>query len=152
MIKKAALLTVWSFLSVLTLVITIVSIVQLRNVETSASQEEQFVFKKGNAKNEYLTYASLPQVKGEVTTDIKSADARPEILYQYLNKRSSPLAPYANYIVAISDTNGVDFRLPVAIAECESNLCQDGKYPSNSYNCWGYGVHSRGTLKFNSFE
>lgn len=152
MFKKTALLLVWGILSISTLAITTASLIQMRSLEAIADEEKPVVLKKPNTSNSNLAYASLPQVKGEVTTNIKAADARPEILYQYLSKRNSPLAPYANYIVAVSDNNGIDFRLPVAIAECESNLCQEGKFPPDSYNCWGYGIHSRGTLKFKSYE
>ena len=56
----------------------------------------------------------------------------------------------AEFIVATSDKYGLDFRLTTAIAQQESNLC---KYiPSGSYNCWGWGIHSRGTLGFASYD
>ena len=32
----------------------------------------------------------------------------------------------------------------------ESNLCK--KIPSGTFNCLGWGVHSKGTLGFSSFE
>ncbi len=49
-----------------------------------------------------------------------------------------------------SDKNGIDWRLLVAIAQQESNLCKT--IPENSFNCWGWGIHSKGTLKFSSYE
>ena len=38
----------------------------------------------------------------------------------------------------------------MAIAQQESNLCK--KMPKDSYNCWGYGVHSKGTLRFENYD
>jgi hypothetical protein len=80
---------------------------------------------------------------------VTPADARTEIIRQYLARYNSPLEPYAQLIVNISEKYGLDFRLLVAIAQQESNLCK--KIPENSYNCWGWGIHSRGTLYFSSY-
>lgn len=90
--------------------------------------------------------ASLPSVSGSVTTE----DARPEIIRQYLAFFNSPLESSAKTIVDASDMYGLDYRLLTAIAQQESNLCK--LIPSNSYNCWGWGIHSEGTLYFDSFE
>lgn len=94
-------------------------------------------------------YAALPDPIGKVSAAVTSADARYEILGQYLEKYSSPLAPYAEDAVKISEKYDLDFRLLVAIAQQESNLCK--KIPENSYNCWGWGIHSRGTMRFSSY-
>ena len=45
---------------------------------------------------------------------------------------------------------GMDFRLITAIAQQESNLCKI--IPPRTYNCWGWGIHSEGTLGFDSYE
>lgn len=60
------------------------------------------------------------------------------------------MEPYAPLIVSSADENGIDFRLTTAIAQQESNLCK--KIPAESYNCWGWGIHSQGTLGFATFE
>jgi len=86
----------------------------------------------------------------EITSDISTADARVEIIKNYLRFYKSPLEPYAQLIVAESDKNNLDWRLLVAIAQQESNLCK--VIPENSYNCWGWGIHTEGTLKFDSYE
>lgn len=91
-------------------------------------------------------YASLPSQQSLVTTTITSADARVEIVRQYLEKYKSPLLPHAELLVAVADQYNLDFRLLVAIAQQESNLCK--KIPEGTYNCWGWGIHSRGTLGF----
>ncbi len=77
-------------------------------------------------------------------------DARPLIIKRYLERYKSPLAPYADLIFEVSMTYGFDYYWIVAIAQQESNLCK--KIPENSYNCWGYGIHSKGTLRFDSYE
>ena len=47
-------------------------------------------------------------------------------------------------------TYGFDYRWIVAIAQQESNLCK--KIPEGSHNCWGYGIHQRGVLRFDNYE
>lgn len=95
-------------------------------------------------------YAALPHKVGEVLGTFETADARPVIIKRYLEKYSSPMAPYAELIVTVSDQYGLDWRLLVAIAQQESNLGK--KAPSNSYNAWGWGIHSQGTLRFSSWK
>lgn len=94
-------------------------------------------------------FASLPASTGQVAGAATVADARVEIIRQYLENYKSPLEPYAHNVVEISEKYDLDFRLLVAIAQQESNLCK--KIPPDSYNCWGWGVHERGTLGFSSY-
>lgn len=95
-------------------------------------------------------YAALPQRIGQVLGTFETNDARPIIIKKYLEKYQSPIAPYADLIVEVSDKYGLDWRLLVAIAQQESNLGK--KAPPDSYNAWGWGVHSRSTLRFSSWE
>jgi len=101
-------------------------------------------------KSGVSVYASLPGNIPSVTDFIESADARPQIVKGYLQNYRSPLLPYANFIVQTADKYSIDFRLITAIAQQESNLCKI--IPPGSYNCWGWGIHSKGTLGFSSFE
>lgn len=94
-------------------------------------------------------YAALPDPIGQVAGQATIADARVEIIRQYLQKYRSPLLPYAQNLVDTADKYDLDFRLLVAIAQQESNLCK--KAPPNSYNCWGWGIHSKGTLRFSNY-
>lgn len=100
----------------------------------------------GSAK----VYASLPNNFPSVSASIETADARPQIIRNYLLKYKSPLVGLEEYIVKKSDEYGIDFRLIVAISQQESNLCKI--IPPDTYNCWGWGIHSRGTLGFSSYE
>lgn len=95
-------------------------------------------------------FASLPTDLATTYGYVISADAREDILRQYLTYYKSPLAPYSKKIIEEADNNDLDFRLIVAIAQQESNLCK--VIPSETYNCWGWGIHSKGTLGFRSFE
>jgi len=103
--------------------------------------------KKLALSNQYEFYASLPQVLGSFTTAVQAADARPELLREYLKKYKSPLLPYTDLIISLSDKYEIDFRLIVSIAQCESNLCK--VIPPGSYNCWGF---ENGATRFLSWE
>ncbi len=152
MINKIFLLLGWSILTLVTFVISFISFLELSQTASMDKANKAMVAQIKPVANSYAMYTSLPSIVGKVQAQVYTADARSEILRQYLLKRNSPLAPYSDLIVNSSDQNGIDFRLPVAIAECESNLCQPGKFPDNSFNCWGYGINSAGTLRFTSFD
>ena len=92
-------------------------------------------------------YAALPETTGEVLGSAMEDDARPVIIQKYLEKYDSPLLPYAQDLFNASEKYGVDYRLIVAIAQCESNLCK--KSPSGSFNCWGF---ENGETKFLSWQ
>lgn len=94
-------------------------------------------------------FASLPEPVGTIEGQAQASDARIEIIRQYLETYNSPLLPYAQDLVSVADKYGLDFRLLVAIAQQESNLCK--KAPSGTYNCWGWGIHSKGTLGFANY-
>jgi len=101
-------------------------------------------------KSGIRVYASLPNSFPMVSEEVGSSDARAEIIGQYLTNYGSILEPYASLIVDTSDKYSLDFRLITAIAQQESNLCK--LMPQKSYNCWGWGIHSEGSLGFTSFE
>ncbi|KKT36042.1 MAG: hypothetical protein UW35_C0010G0051 [Candidatus Collierbacteria bacterium GW2011_GWF2_44_15] len=115
------------------------------NSETGLDQSAPFVF------------AALPSFENNVKTSVKVADARAEIIRQYLQKYDSPLVPQSELIVELSDTYNFDYRWLVAIAQQESSLCK--KIPENSYNCWGWGIYPEPSdptimkiTRFDSFE
>lgn len=95
-------------------------------------------------------YASLPNEFPKINDSIEIADARPELVRQYLMRYNSPLVNLSNFLVEQADLYGLDYRLIPAIAQQESNLCKI--IPPESYNCWGWGIHSKGSLGFNSYE
>src|SRR3989339_1127775 len=95
-------------------------------------------------------YASLPIDFPSISEKVQSSDARPEIIKNYLWRYKSLLFSFAGYIVQAADEFNIDYRLTTAIAQQESNLCKI--IPPNTYNCWGWGIHSEGTLGFSSYE
>lgn len=97
-----------------------------------------------------LVFSAIPPVENRVATAVDVADARAEILRQYLLKYDSPLVPYADLLVRVADENGFDFRWMVAIAQQESNLCK--RIPPESYNCWGWGIYGDKVTRFASYE
>lgn len=95
-------------------------------------------------------YAALPRENGAFTFSIKTDDAIPIILENYLRRYKSPLLPYVDLIIRLSSASKVDPRLIVAIAQQESNLGKNS--PLDCYNAWGWGIHSQGTLCFSGWE
>ena len=95
-------------------------------------------------------YQALPNSAGSVSFEVGTADARPVIIRQYLEKYRSPLVDQADHFFQISQKYNLDYRLLVAIAQQESNLGK--KVPDDTHNAWGWGIHSRGTLGFSSWE
>jgi len=113
--------------------------------ESSLNQNEPFVF------------AALPAFENNTKTSVKIADARAEIIRQYLKSYDSPLEPQAELIVELSDIYNFDYRWMVAIAQQESSLCK--RIPENSFNCWGWGIYPEPSnpsvlkvTRFDSFE
>jgi len=94
--------------------------------------------------------ASEEEVNSQSKSIINGADARPVIIEKYLEKYKSPLLPYAQEIFDLSETYGFEYYWIVAIAQQESNLCK--KIPDDSFNCWGYGIHKKGTLRFENYD
>lgn len=86
----------------------------------------------------------------KINEEIYGDDARPVIIRKYLEKYKSPLAPYSDLIYQLSKGYGYEYYWIVAIAQQESNLCK--KIPEGSNNCWGYGIHKKGTLRFENYE
>lgn len=100
--------------------------------------------------NSPLTFASLPKAAFEIKTALASQDARPLVIERYFERYSSPMVGTGQFIVDNADAHNVDPYLVVAIAQQESNL---GKLmPEACHNAWGWGIHSEGTLCFDSWK
>lgn len=133
---------------VITPITIFTSLLALSVLSHSSSNSKQVALINSIQQPQYGSriYASLPDPVGKVAGAATTADARVEIVRQYLERYDSPLEPHAKDVIEISEKYGLDFRLLVAIAQQESNLCK--KIPENSFNCWGWGIHSKGTLRF----
>ena len=110
-----------------------------------------------NHYGSYRMYASTPKTLGAATTAIKTEDAIPELVYQYLENYKSPMVDTSAQFVNIFRSYHINPIIPLAIAQCESNLGK--KMPKVSeesedicLNPFGLGIHSRGKLCFESWE
>jgi len=108
-----------------------------------------------------ITLISPQQVKAETAgtsavlmssfdTQQQDNDKRIQVLRAYLEKRNSPLAPYANVFVNEADKNNLDWRLVASISGLESSF--GIHIPTYSYNGWGFGVYGDNVLRFSSWE
>ena len=95
-------------------------------------------------------YASLPSDNSFISNEVVIQDARPLILKDLLMSYNSPLSEYSELLVKTSDKYGFDWKILTAIALKESGACR--VIPENSHNCWGWGIHSEGTLMFDNYE
>lgn len=100
--------------------------------------------------NKSLTFNSLPQTIFEIKTALAVKDARPVLIEKYFTRYNSPMTGLGEYLVQVADEHNVDPYLVVAIAQQESNL---GKImPPACHNAWGWGIHSKGTLCFDTWQ
>lgn len=94
-------------------------------------------------------YQALPATT-QILDNISALNVRIESVEKFLKAYSSPLTPFAEFIVLASDKYGIDHRLLPAVAMQESNLCK--KSPQGSYNCWGYGIYGGKILSFEGYQ
>lgn len=97
-----------------------------------------------------IAYAALPSATTQVYGEIGIEDSRVEKVASFFRKYGSILEKYSQEIVQASDKNNFDYRILAAIAMQESQGCQ--KIPAKSYNCWGYGINSKQTIRFSSYS
>lgn len=147
--KNLILVMVFLTIAPLTLLTSLFSLVSISNSSKISPEVKEQVLGK-IAPSGFKVYASLPTDLPGISGEALASDARVEILRQYLSKYNSPLLPYADLIVSAADEYQLDFRLITAIAQKESNLCKI--IPPGGYNCWGWGIHSQGSLGFQSYE
>ena len=147
--KNLVVIAVFFTLTPLTLGISLFSLFSLKTT-TISKESLNYSNLLVSPQSGIKVYASLPTKFPTVAGTVEGKDARPEIVSKYLESYNSPLVPYAGFIVQTEDKYSIDYRLIPAIAQQESNLCKI--IPPDSYNCWGWGIHSKGTLGFSSYE
>ncbi len=148
LLKKIVLIAVFFMVTPMALFSSILSLVAVSDNQSKTLGEKTSIFEEPEPG--VRVYAALPADTPSVYEKVISADARPEIVRNYLKINRSPLEPYADYIVEVADKYGMDFRLITSIAQKESGLCR--VIPPESHNCWGWGIHSKGTLGFSSYK
>ena len=126
------------------------SLISLKNTDNAPSvntyEPNIYQVKKSGVR----VYASLPNSFPTITGFAEASDGRVELIKKYLTYYHSPLVNYAFDLVSYSDLYSLDWKLLTAIAQQESNLCKMS--PPGTYNCWGWGIHSKGTLGFSSYQ
>lgn len=148
--KKIMLITLWFPLTILTLIF---SFKTYKNISKTKDLQSLFALETktlSTSKSPFLAYASIPKATQDLKTAIRSGDARPVMIDLYLERYDSPMQGYGQYIVETADKYAVDPYLFIAIMQQESNLGK--KMPDSCHNGWGYGIHSRGTLCFDTWE
>ncbi len=141
--RKLLIILFFLIVTPLTLFFSVFGLMELQKPVFS----QQAITEKLNDNLPVGLYAALPEKIGQVLGVASSADARPVIVKQYLKAHSSPLLPYSNEIIAAADRYQIDYRLIIAIGQCESNLCK--KSPEGSFNCWGF---ENGKTRFLSWQ
>jgi len=153
-VKNLLLIAVFLILTPLALGTSLFTLIAISTNEEVVSRTEVLSYKGTNLITAPMpgvnVYASLPSEPYAISGNVYGKDARIEIIRQYLEYYRSPLEPYSTQLVAMADKYGLDFKLTTAIAQQESNLCK--KIPENTYNCWGWGIHSQGTLGFEDYS
>lgn len=149
--KRLLTLLIWLPTTVATLIVTLAFQEFREQLRTStASQNWKDLAENWQTPTSYQIYSSLPRVLGATTVSITGQDAIPELVRQYLEKHDSPMAPYADDLVMAARKYNLDPLLLVAIAQCESNLGK--KMPDGCNNPFGWGIHSQGTLCFDTWQ
>lgn len=146
--KHLLLVFIFFLITPVTLGVSLFSLFSLRN----SADSQLALIQSGQPTSAFSgvqVYASLPARLPAVSGEVGASDARVEIVRQYLNDYNSPLESHASDLIQTSDKYNLDYRLLTAIAQQESNLCKI--IPPTSHNCWGWGIHSEGTLGFDSY-
>jgi hypothetical protein len=147
--KRVALIIIFIVLTPIAISTSFISLNSLSKDEEKVLGQK-VVSQDTTSRSGVRIFASLPSSYPSISSEIEEADARVEIIRQYLTNFNSPLKSHAETIIETADEYGLDYRLTTAIAQQESNLCKN--IPAESYNCWGWGIHSRGTLGFASYD
>jgi len=85
----------------------------------------------------------------EYYLDHGTSDRRVAVLKAFFRKYDSPLYEHADFIVTMSDEYSLDYRLIPAISMQESTACKF--IPTNSHNCWGWGIYGNKVTRFDSY-
>ncbi|OGM60268.1 hypothetical protein A3A75_04115 [Candidatus Woesebacteria bacterium RIFCSPLOWO2_01_FULL_39_10] len=147
--KKIVFIFVFFTITPLTLFSSVVSLIALSNSELNISKNENTNLIE-NPQTGIKVYASLPETFPSISGEVVAADARPVVIHNYLKANDSPLTPYAETIVQTADKYKLDYRLITAIGQKESGLGR--AMPEGCNNAWGWGIHSEGTLCFDTWE
>lgn len=160
MIKK--IINIMFFPSAVIMIIACFGMLHLTEVKLIEKKQPVLV------KNTYQMFMSIPKVLGSSNASIGTKDGTEELICQYLRKYDSPMTKSCHDFVRIFQEHDIDPVFALAVAMCESNTgkkmpipvsqgCYDNIQPGEKpeeccHNPFGWGVHSRGTLCFNTWQ
>ena len=147
---RVILIVAFFTLTPIMLVASLIALISIEPFNTTLAKPSIKTTTAYSSKIGISVYASLPSSVPSISGEVMAADARPQIVKQYLLSYNSPLTPYADEIVQMADKYEIDYRFIPAIAQQESNLCKI--IPEGSYNCWGWGITSVSSLGFDSYS
>lgn len=148
--KRKLLLLIWLPATLLTLHISLLTYSQIERTSQLSSLISIETRNILNSQTPFLAYAAIPETTKNISSAITSQDARPVVIDLYLERYDSPMQGFGQLVVDKSEQYGVNPYLFIAIMQQESNLGKS--MPDDCNNGWGYGIHSRGTLCFDSWE
>lgn len=133
----------WYFVSSL---ILIFSFFYLTNYSSSSKN------KTTAPVNAYIEKISLsnPSTTPMVQVAKPINDIRIVALTKFLRDYDSPLVEVVDELIKQADLWGIDYALIPAIAMQESQGCKN--IPSESHNCWGFGIYGEKITKFTSYQ
>jgi len=95
-----------------------------------------------------ISSASSAQI--QVPQNVLIESPRVKILKSFLEKYSSPLAPFAESFIKNADKYNLDWKFVAAISGLESTFGK--QIPYSSYNGWGWGVYGDNVIRFSSWD
>ena len=149
--KRLALIILWLSTSALTLLSSFIFFSYRENINLKLSKAKQAVQEVVLRTNSYQMYSSLPKVLGAFTFSVETADAIPELAKVF--SKGTPMEPHVKDFVKTAKKNGLSddqLIMLLVIGKCESGLGKN--MPDDCYNPFGWGIHSRGTLCFESWQ
>lgn len=147
--KNMVLIGTFFIVTPITLAVSLFSLLSLQN-NNLTNKPDNTSRVASSTFSGVQVYASLPATFPSVSGEVGASDARFLIVRNYLASYNSPLVPHSDKLVVAADKHNLDYRLLPAIAQQESNLCKI--IPPDSHNCWGWGIHSQGSLGFDSYD
>lgn len=148
--KKLLIITIWFPILLLTLIGSLTFFTYRHELLNNMDSFKEPLKKITQLNENYKMYASLPKIMGASAANIETEDAVPVRIRNYFEKYDSPMLGSENSLIEVCREHKIDPYLLVAIAQCESNLGK--KMPPDCHNPFGWGIHSEGTLCFNSWE
>jgi hypothetical protein len=153
--KKILILSIWAIITPVALLLSLFTLVYSANTinnKTLASLQNST-----DTSPAYQLYTTIPDVLGIYTAEVQTKqDGIEKLIERFLDRYESPMEPHdtiAKIIVSTCKKLDLPPKCPqilTAIAMCESNL--GNKTPEDSFNPLGFGIHSQGTLRFESWE